>query len=228
MIKAIFWDNDGVLVDTEHLYFLATQQILASAGIRLSEADYIELFLVQGRGAWHLAEERGFPADRIEQLRQARNHLYARWLAERPLLIDGVHDVLGALRGRYVMGVVTSSRKDHFDVIHRRTGLLKYFDFILTADDVSRVKPDPELYLKAVEVSRVAPDECMAVEDSARGLVAARAAGIHCVVIPTLLTAGCEFPGADAVVTAAGDLLTRLGVSPHPLVEQTSDRYGRR
>ena len=52
--KAIFWDNDGVLVDTEHVYFEATRQVLASAGIDLTRDEYIELFLVQGRGAWHL------------------------------------------------------------------------------------------------------------------------------------------------------------------------------
>jgi beta-phosphoglucomutase-like phosphatase (HAD superfamily) len=57
MIKAIFWDNDGVLVDTERRYFLATQQVLATTGIPLTKEQYIELFLVQGKGAWHLAAD---------------------------------------------------------------------------------------------------------------------------------------------------------------------------
>src|SRR5580765_8042562 len=76
VIEAILWDNDGVLVDTEHLYFQATQHVLASVGIRLTRKEYIELFLVQGRGAWHLAEEHGIaPAD-IDRLRNQRNALY--------------------------------------------------------------------------------------------------------------------------------------------------------
>ena len=62
--KAILWDNDGVLVDTEQLYFEATQQILQSVGIELTKEQYIELFLVQGKGAWHLAEERRHGARR--------------------------------------------------------------------------------------------------------------------------------------------------------------------
>src|SRR5687768_16359321 len=71
MVEAIFWDNDGVLVDTEHLYFEATRRVLASVDIPLTEEDYRELFLVQGRGAWHLAEARD-----VQALKQQRNALY--------------------------------------------------------------------------------------------------------------------------------------------------------
>src|SRR5262245_25602437 len=114
MIRAIFWDNDGVLVDTEHLYFEASQQVLAQAGIPLLDEAYVELVLRQGRGAWHLVEERGVPPADIDRLRGERSALYARLLDQAPRLIDGVLDVLEALHGKYVMGVVTSSRKDHF------------------------------------------------------------------------------------------------------------------
>src|SRR6516164_6045689 len=108
--RAIFWDNDGVLVETEHLYFQATRETLASIDILLTERDYIDLFLVDGRGAWHLAQERGVPPDEIERLRTERNERYSELLAEAPRLAAGVTEVLDALYGRYVMGVVTSSR----------------------------------------------------------------------------------------------------------------------
>jgi HAD superfamily hydrolase (TIGR01509 family) len=208
--KAIFWDNDGVLVDTEELYFKATQCILADAGIPLTEADYIELFLIQGRGAFHLALERGMSPDDVERLRTARNVLYGQWLATETRVMYDVRRVLEALHGRYVMGVVTSSRKDHFDVIHAQAELLKYFDFVLTAADFRRVKPDPEPYRRAVERAGFDASECVAIEDSARGLEAARAAGVPCIVVPTRLTRGCQFPGAEGVFPALGDLLTRL------------------
>jgi len=211
MIEAIFWDNDGVLVDTEHLYFKATQEVLATAGIPLTEADYIDLFLVQGRGAWHLAADRGMSADEIERLRTARNVLYDRWLGETPLLMDGVTSVLRALHGRYLMGVVTSSRRDHFDTAHATTGLLQYFDFVLTAADFRRVKPDPEPYLRAVARSGVDPSACVAIEDSERGLEAAKEAGIRCFVVPTRLTRGCGFARADRVFGNVTDLLTVFG-----------------
>ena len=208
--KAILWDNDGVLVDTEELYFKATQRVLADAGIPLTEADYIELFLIQGRGAFHLAAERGMSAVEVEHLRYDRNALYGRWLSTETRVMADVRRVLEALHGRYVMGVVTSSRQDHFDVIHAQTGLLGFFDFVLTAADFRRVKPDPEPYLRAVERSGCLASECLAIEDSARGLQAARAAGVPCIVVPTRLTRGCEFPGAVSVLPALHELLTRL------------------
>src|SRR6266496_4442810 len=101
--KAIFWDNDGVLVDTEHLYFQATQDVLASVGIPLTRDDYVELFLVQGRGAWHVAEQRGIGPDEIERLRNERNVRYSDLLAQAPRLMPGVTQVLDALHGKYVM-----------------------------------------------------------------------------------------------------------------------------
>ena len=97
-----------------------------------------------------MAQQRGVAPAAIERLRNDRNARYSELLAQAPRVTAGVTDVLDALHGRYVMGVVTSSRKDHFDVIHRNTGLLKYFDFVLTASDFTRVKPHPEPYVRAV------------------------------------------------------------------------------
>lgn len=208
--KAIFWDNDGVLVETEQLYFEATRDVLAEVDIDLTPALYKELFLIQGRGAWHLVAEKGFSADEQERMRVDRNNRYSRGLERTPPLVDGVRDVLQALHGKYVMGCVTSSRKDHFDLIHRETGLLQYFDFIITASDVTRVKPDPEPYRLAVSRTGFAPSECVAIEDSARGLEAANAAGIRCLVVPTSLTRGSAFPGAQRVLDRMEDVLPVL------------------
>jgi hypothetical protein len=121
MIEAILWDNDGVLVDTERLYFRATKQVLASVGVDLTKEDYIELILVQGRGAWHLAEEKDVPPAAIERLRDERNALYSRYLHEERVLIAGVEETLRALYGKYRMGIFTSSWKDPFDLLHKFT-----------------------------------------------------------------------------------------------------------
>ena len=206
MIKAILWDNDGVLVETEHLYFEATQHVLATVGVELTRAQYLELFLKQGRGAWHLAEERGLGSAEIEALRDTRNQLYAAWLPREPRVMPGVAEVLAALHGRYVMGVVTSSRRDHFDVIHESSGLLRYFDFLVTADDVRHVKPNPESYIRAVRQSGCPADACLAIEDSERGLQAALGAGVRCVVVPTALTRGTAFTGAHRVLASLAEL----------------------
>jgi HAD superfamily hydrolase (TIGR01509 family) len=210
MIKAIFWDNDGVLVDTERLYFDATRQVLASVGVTLTKELYTELILVQARGAWYLAEAKGVSLARIEQLRNERNALYSELVRQDHPVIDGVPEVLGALYGHYVMGVVTSSRKEHFDLIHQSTGLLKYFNFVLTGEDYQKYKPEPEPYLLAVHKSGCTKEECLAIEDSERGLVSAKEAGIRCFVIPTELTQSCNFSRADTILKSAKEILTQL------------------
>ena len=198
MIKAIFWDNDGVLVDTERLYLQATQETMAAAGRPLTEEDYREYFLRQGIGAWHLLE--GITADEIVRLRHVRNERYSELLRRGACEIAGVGDVLRQLYGQYTMGIVTSSRRDHFDLIHERCDLLRHFDFVLTADELPRTKPHPDPYLIAMDRAGVPAGECVVIEDSERGLQAAVAAGIRCIVIPTALTAHGDFGAATRII----------------------------
>ena len=98
------------------------------------------------------------------------------------------------------MGIVTSSRREHFEVIHAGTNLLPYFDFVLMREDYTHSKPDPEPYLTAMAQNGLSAEECVVIEDSERGLRAALAAGLRCIVIPQGLTRGLDFTGALAVL----------------------------
>ncbi|MDP2360785.1 MAG: HAD family phosphatase [bacterium] len=210
MIKALFWDNDGILVDTERLYFQATRESLGSVGIDLSPAQYLEWFMVQGCGAWHLAEERGLAPEAVEALRRERNERYHELLRREDLVIPGVREVLETLFGRFTMGIVTSSEREPFEIIHRRAGLLPFFQFVLAHGDFTHSKPHPEPYLRALERSGFRQDECLVIEDTERGLAAATAAGLRCVVVPTELARGCAFHGAWRVLEILADLLDLL------------------
>jgi HAD superfamily hydrolase (TIGR01509 family) len=214
LLKAVFWDNDGVLVDTEELYFESTRAVLARAGFALTAERYVDLSLRRGRSAFELVRD-ALDAQAIQELRSARNALYAERLAAGVPVLDGVEAVLAALHGRVSMGVVTSSNPEHFELIHRSTGLLRYFDFVLTNRDYERSKPDPAPYLAALARSGLGPDECIAIEDSERGLAAARAAGLRCVVAPRGLTRGGRFDGAYRLVGDPRELLAAL----EPLID---------
>lgn len=209
-IKAIFWDNDGVLVDTERLYFEATRQVLASVDVHLDHGTYREFFLKQSQGAWHLAAEQGLSAVHVETLRLERNQVYSELLRQQATAIDGAEMTLQRLTTRFTMGVVTTSHRDHFDIIHDRTGFRQYFDFILTREDYGQSKPDPEPYLCALEQVGCQPEECVVVEDSERGLLAAHAAGLRCWVIPTALNHAGDFRLADRVLGHISEVVTHL------------------
>ena len=204
MIKAIFWDNDGVLVDTEGLFFRANQEILAGVGITLRWEQFEEISLARGESVLRLAADP--KTDVFNQLRRERDDRYADLLTREPLVIDGVREVLDTLRGKYVMGIVTSSGHEHFSIIHRQSGLLPYFQFVLTLKDCLQVKPHPEPYLKALDLSGFAPDECLVIEDSPRGLAAALSAGIRCIVIPSKFTSGNNFAGAYKILNSVKEL----------------------
>jgi len=199
--SVIFWDNDGVLVDTEILYYRATRNTLRSVGIDLTEDQFRRFFLKEARGAWHLAAEKGISAQAIDSLREERNRLYHRLLQEENITNPEVEPVLQALTDRRIrMAVVTSSKRIHFETIHSRTGLIKYFELVITAEEVKETKPSPEPYLLALKKVGCEPGECVVIEDSERGLMAAKAAGLECWVYPTKLTGSGDFQQADKVI----------------------------
>ncbi len=206
MVKAIFWDNDGILVDTEILYYKANKEVFSTLGIDLTVEMYIENFLIKSKGTWHLAAETGLNEEKIQKLRKERNQLYGRLIENELKIMNGVEETLKKLHGKFLMGIVTSSRKDHFEIIHNRTDLLKYFDFTLTSDDFLEPKPNPEPYLKALEKTGLQREECIVVEDSERGLTAALKAGLKCYVIPTALTKNSNFNGAEKILSSVSEL----------------------
>jgi HAD superfamily hydrolase (TIGR01509 family) len=215
MPAAILFDNDGVLVDTEALYFRATRDVLAAVGVELDEASYVELFLRQGTGAFHLAAAQGVSPEGILALRAERNRLYQEMIVREEILIAGVFDVVRRLAQRFRLAIVTSAEPEPFASSHARTGLLPFFEVIITRADTERAKPDPDPYLLALDRLGLTAAECLVIEDSERGLRAARAAGVPCWVIPSGLTLGGDFSAADAVLPdldAAAALL--LGGAP--------------
>jgi|SRR5579859_56304 len=210
MVEAILWDNDGVLVDTECLFFESTRRTLATVGIQLSREQFLELSMRQGRSAFDLAIESGWPKERVANLKRERDLQYSEMLRSQTRVLPGVAETLSALHGRMRMAVVTSSQRQHFDVIHANIGLTRYFEFVLAREDYGKSKPNPEPYLLALERLGMRAESCVAVEDSERGLAAARAAGLRCLVVPNEITRSCSFPGATAILPQAAAVLDLL------------------
>ncbi|MRX06405.1 HAD-IA family hydrolase [Pseudoduganella sp. FT25W] len=200
MLRAILWDNDGVLVDTEQLFYEANQELFRPFGLELSAQHFFDWYLADNCGAWHLLEPQ-LTAEQMDAERSGRNVRYAARLASEHIpAIDGVAEVLAALAPRVRMGVVTSSNSDHFEIIHQRLDLRRYFEFVLTHESYTHSKPSPEPYLLGLQRLGVGADEALVVEDSPRGLQAATAAGIRCIILRNALTRHHDFPGAWRVV----------------------------
>ena len=211
--EAIFFDNDGILVDTEPLFFQATQEILATVGVDLSVELYHDWTMRQGRTVFELVSEKGISDEEILEMRRVRGGRYNALIREGVRVLDGVHDTMEALRGVRPKAIVTSSSRDHFDEIHVQTGLLPNFDFVLADGDYARHKPHPDPYLVAAKRMGVEPSRCLVIEDTERGLVSATDAGMACVAIPNELTASADFSRAVARLDSMAALPAWLGLA---------------
>lgn len=196
-VRCILWDHDGVIVDTEPRFFEATRATLSNHGVELTLARWHELQR-EGRRLEDLVGT-DFDLD-LRDVRSRRDALYAELLAERDVVIDGVPDLLRSLAEEYRLALVTTSLRRFVDQLHGKSGLLDLFECVLAAEDCERHKPHPEPYLKAMDYLGAAPEHCVAVEDSPRGLGAALGAGVPCLIVRSQFMIEGDFAGAEAIL----------------------------
>jgi HAD superfamily hydrolase (TIGR01509 family) len=203
--KYILWDHDGVLVETEPWYFKANQIALLELGITITRDEYM-YYMQTGNSVWSLAEKKGINKDCIAEKRIKRNAYYQEFLKTKDIEIPNVTAVLKDLKQYFSMAIITTSKKDDFELIHKNRTILKYMDFYLTNGDYEHSKPQPDPYLTAMKRFNAAPEECVVIEDSARGLKSAIAAGIECVIVKNEFTKTHNFTGALTIVDSLQDI----------------------
>ena len=203
--RALLWDHDGVLVDTERHYYRATHSVLERLGHVLDEATYLEI-MAQGMSCWSWAMARGCSERDALQGRRERDALYQELLQSEPIEIDGVEAVLAELAPQYRMAIVTTAMPADFQLIHAKRSIVDYFDVVIANGDYARSKPAPDPYLRGLERLGAEPHEALAIEDSSRGLRAAIAAGVDCAVVHSEFTAAQDFSGAYARMSTLAEL----------------------
>ena len=205
MKSYILWDHDGVLVDTERWYFEATKQAIRPLGIDLSQREYL-FNMAAGRSAWEIAKLQGATEDAVERQRAIRDRLYQRFLLDNDIDIPGVIEVLQELSPTYKMAIVTTAKRADFELIHQSRQIVGYMNFVLAKGDYVRSKPAPDPYLAALERFGAQPHEAIVVEDSERGLQAAVAAGIDCVVVANEFVAEQDLSSATHRIESIREL----------------------
>ena len=205
MKKYILFDHDGVLVETEQWYYLANRRALASLGIDLPRDAYL-VNMANGVSAWEAARASGVSESEIRHGRELRNQYYQEYLITEDIEIEGVLETLDVLARKYRMGIVTTSKPPDFALIHEGRSILDHMEFYLTREDYARAKPHPEPYLKGLQRFGATAAETVVIEDSARGLKSAVAAGIDCIVVANEFTATHDLSKATAKVAAFREL----------------------
>jgi len=208
-MRALLFDFDGTLVDTESPEYDAWEAVYAEHGETIPLASWLgTIGLPSGLAAWnpldHLAA-RVPGIDREAMAARQRADFHARAGAQ-PLL-PGVAEWMDAADAAGIaLGVASSATRDWVEGHLRSRGIRERFRTVRTREDVARAKPHPDLYLLACADLGVAPGDAVAIEDSAHGVAAARAAGLACLAVPNRLTRHHDLSAADRLLESLAHL----------------------
>jgi len=219
-IKGFFFDQDGVIIDTERDgHRVAFNQTFKKFGFdfQWSVDEYHELLQIGGgkERMLHYLHTRGFGKpvaqevedELIKEMHHAKTDLFIQLLEEKALpLRPGIHRIMKEINElELVLGVCTTSNQRSAQAVTEKILSDIRFDLVLAGDVVTRKKPDPEIYLMAMEKTGLKPDECIVIEDSQNGVEAAKAAGMWVVATTNGYTEKEDLNRADIILSCLGD-----------------------
>ena len=220
MFKAFIFDFNGVLADDEPVHMEAFQSVAEREGMRVTEAEYFERYLPftdrELFGTLFADRERPLEPHQLDGLVHEKARHYHRILKERgqsdgrSILFPGARAAVEAAGRRGPLAIASGARREEIDFVLEAGGLRDRFTVVVAAEDVERGKPDPEAFLKAAELVTAPGDPassgaCLAIEDSAGGIRAAKAAGLPCLAVEH----SCDrsrLGDADWVIPSIADL----------------------
>lgn len=207
-IRALIFDFDGLILDSEYIEFQVWQEIFQSFKAQLPLQEWVKCVgtsLDAFDPFEYLQAQIHFPLD-LMQIRSQQDRNVAVLIEKEPPL-PGVAELLQAARSAGIkIAVASSSSRQWVEGHLTRLGLLHYFDVVCTSENVEKVKPDPALFLCALKKLDVSAGEAVIFEDSLNGLTAARAAGIFCVIVPNRITSGLDFSNAGMILPSLADV----------------------
>ena len=205
MITTVIFDLDGLLADTEKLHWRAYQEALQAHGATLSEADYVEHWVRAGKGIGEWVKQQGLSLDLLA-IRAQKSRRYLELLGTELRPMDGALELLETLHGSKKMALASSSYRDAVDGVLQGLGIGHYFQAIVSALDVARVKPAPDIFLAAARQASAAPSDCLVVEDAEKGVLAAYEAGMRCIAVPNEQTRHHDFSKAIRLCSSLNEI----------------------
>jgi beta-phosphoglucomutase len=211
MMRALIFDMDGVICDSEKLHMHAFQKVLVEEGLHLLDNDYYEKYLAfDDRGCFTaIYANAGRPMDdlKLKNLIMRKGRYLEEEMKERLMIYPGVEAFVKKVAGRYPVALATGSRRLEVEFVLRKAHLRGVFSAIVSADDVKKGKPDPESFILALKLLNdfrlqgtpiIPAIGCLVIEDSRHGLTAAKAAGMKSMALTTSYKAS-ELKGANLI-----------------------------
>ncbi len=185
-IKAVLFDMDGVLIEAKEWHYEALNQALDLFGMSISRHDHLTAFdgLPTRKKLEMLSLEHDLPVQLHEFINEMKQQYTTEMIHTRCKPRFAQERALSALKAMgYKLAVCSNSVRSTVNLMMDRAALAPYLDIQISNEDVSKGKPDPEMYLKAMNHFGLAPEECLILEDNENGIKAARASGAHLLII---------------------------------------------
>lgn len=216
MLRAIIFDFDGVIADTERFHFQALQRVLEQEQISLTWHEYTHAYLAMDDKNCFRAilsrHDREVTPRKIQELTERKAVFFFSDAADSVALFPGVTRFIHNAARKNPLAIASGALREEIEFILAKVGLREYFPVVVAAQDVEKGKPDPEAYVTALtRLNRlgsgkpVRPSECLVIEDSRHGVAAARAAGMRCLAV-TNSYAPEELAAAHVVVKSLEEL----------------------
>ena len=205
----VIFDLDGVLIDSEPLQYLAYADVLGGLGVSITRQEYAREWIGAGRGPEYAVRTYRLAITPAE-LKARKSEIYERLLRTEARLMPGARAALDRLGSAYRLGLATNSSRRDTGIALDRFDLAARFDAIVTRDLYAEAKPAPDAYLTAARLLTLDPGRCIVIEDSERGVAAARRADCACIAVPNEMTAGQDFSPAQRVVGSLDEVTAEL------------------
>lgn len=199
-IKAVIFDMDGVIIDSEPIQSLAFKEVLAEYGIGPIPEAVVQTPGIRGRENWEILKKRYHLQEDTDVLVEKRMAVYLRLLRDHLKPRSGFMALLRALKERGYQVALGSSSTTSVQVVVEGLGLESVFDAVVTGLEAVNAKPHPEIFLRTAEKLGLKPEECLVVEDSEPGVEAAKRAGMWCIAAPNDTTRDHDHSPADLIV----------------------------
>lgn len=201
MIRAVIFDMDGVIVESEHIHIEAEQQTMLKHGVHIS-AD--ELHTYTGTTAEFMFTEliKNYRLNTtFERIFKEKEEVLFKLLEKETRPTKGVIELLKKLKQKGIkLAIASSSHRKLIDYILRRLDIGRLFDFVVSAEDIAHSKPNPEIFLKSARGLKVKPVECLVVEDAKLGIEAAKSAGMRVIGYRNPNSGDQDLSRADMIV----------------------------
>ena len=204
MIKTVIFDMDGVIVDTEPVHNYAYNQHFKQLNIEVNAEMYASFTGNSTKNIFERLKIQFNLAEEVNALVETKRNLFNDAFDSKKdlYLLDGVEDLIKDLYDNGMQLVLASSSATvTINRVFNRFGLHKYFTHIVSGEDFPKSKPHPAIFLRAAELANTPVENCIVIEDSTNGIIAAKAAGIYCIGYDSFHSKLQDYSLADVVIT---------------------------